>query len=191
MGFDKQGLPRQKARRTAPRSRNPYLHLLLKIYRFLARRTASKFNRVVVHRLVMSRTNRPSMGLWRLQRHMRDKEDKIAVLVGTVTNDVRMPELKKPLKVCALGFSQAARDKIVAAKGECLTFDQLALLAPKGSNTILLRGKRFSRETCKHWGAPGVPGSHAKPYTAKANMRGRKHERARGRRTSKGYKVRS
>ena len=33
----------------------------------------------------------------------------------------------------------------------------------------------------------GVPGSHAKPYV---RSKGRKFERARGRRKSKGYKVR-
>lgn len=36
--------------------------------------------------------------------------------------------------------------------------------------------------------APGVPGSHAKPYV---RSKGRKFERARGRRKSKGYKVRT
>lgn len=42
------------------------------------------------------------------------------------------------------------------AGGECLTFDQLALLAPTGANTILLRGPKNAREAVKHFGrAPG------------------------------------
>ena len=42
-------------------------------------------------------------------------------------------------------------------------------------------------QAVKHFGpAPGVPGSHAKPYV---RSKGRKFERARGRRKSKGYKA--
>lgn len=68
-----------------------------------------------------------------------------------------------------------------------MTFDQLALAAPTGSNTVLLRGPKNSREAVKHFGAaPGVPGSTTKPYVRSV---GRKFERARGRRKSKGYKA--
>lgn len=59
-----------------------------------------------------------------------------------------------------------------------LTFDQLALLAPTGSNTVLLRGPKNSREAVKHFGpAPGVPHSTTKPYV---RSKGRKFEKARG-----------
>lgn len=44
-----------------------------------------------------------------------------------------------------------------------MTLDQLALRAPTGSNTILLRGKRNSREAVKHFGMG--PHKHKKPYT--------------------------
>ena len=46
-------------------SENVYVKLLIKLYRFLARRTDSKFNKIVLKRLFMSRINRPSMGLAR------------------------------------------------------------------------------------------------------------------------------
>lgn len=37
-----------------------------------------------------------------------------------------------------------------------MTFDQLALLAPTGANTCLLRGPKNAREAVKHFGrAPG------------------------------------
>lgn len=39
--------------------------------------------------------------------------------------------------------------------GECLTFDQLALLKPTGADTVLLRGPKSQREANKHFGAPG------------------------------------
>lgn len=39
-----------------------------------------------------------------------------------------------------------------------MTFDQLALVAPTGSNCVLLRGPKNSREAVKHFGpAPGEP----------------------------------
>jgi large subunit ribosomal protein L18e len=72
------------------------------------------------------------------------------------------------------------------AGGECITFDDLALRAPTGSNCVLLRGPKNSREAVKHFGAPGVPHSHVKPYV---RAKGRKFEQARGRRKSRGYKA--
>jgi len=85
-----------------------------------------------------------------------------------------------------LRFTEKARAKIVAAGGLCTTFDQLAVNRPKGENVVLVRGPR-SREALRHFGrAPGVPGSQAKPYV---RSKGRKFERARGKRKSRGFKV--
>ncbi|KAG5463654.1 MAG: ribosomal protein L18e/L15P, partial [Olpidium bornovanus] len=159
--------------------------VLPQLYRFLARRTNAKFNKVVLKRLFMSRVNRPPMSISRIARNMKNATGKTAVLVGTVTDDVRLNEVPK-LTVAALRFTGAARARIVKAGGTCLTLDQLALKAPKGSNTVLLRGPKNAREAFKHFGAAGVPGSHAKPYV---RSKGRKFERARGRRASRGFKV--
>lgn len=65
----------------------------------------------------------------------RSQEDKVAVLVGTVTDDLRVYEVPA-LKVTALRFTERARARIEKAGGECLTFDQLALRAPLGQNTV-------------------------------------------------------
>merc|ERR1711862_368336 len=130
-------------------------------------------------------------GLHRLSKYMANKEGKIAVLVGKVTDDVRMLDGIPKMSVCALGFTENARKRIEAAGGECLTFDQLALRAPKGSNTVLLRGPK-SREALAHFGhrvTVNNPHTHnsVKPYV---RSNGRKFERARGRRRSCGFKVR-
>jgi len=151
----------KKKSREAPASDNLYLKLLVKLYRFLARRTGAKFNEVVLKRLFMSKINQPPLSISKLATFMKGKESKIAVLVGTITDDTRMYEVPK-LKVCALRFTETARARIVKAGGECLTFDQLALLCPTGSNTVLLRGPKLAREAVKHFGAPGIPGSNAK-----------------------------
>jgi len=176
----------KQTKRTAPKSEDIYLKLLVKLYRFLVRRTSSRFNAVILKRLFMSKTNKPPLSLSRLARYMQGKDDKIAVVVGTITDDNRVYELP-PVKVSALRFTETARARILKAGGECLTFDQLALCAPLGQNTVLLRGPKSHREAVKHFGrAPGVPHSHTKPYV---RSKGRKYEMARGRRNSRGFKV--
>ncbi|CBI36879.3 unnamed protein product, partial [Vitis vinifera] len=176
----------KRTKRTAPKSDDIYLKLLVKLYRFLVRRTGSKFNAVILKRLFMSKVNKPPLSLSRLVRYMDGKEGKIAVVVGTVTDDLRVYEVPC-LKVTALRFTERARARIEKAGGECLTFDQLALRAPLGQNTVLLRGPKNAREAVKHFGkAPGVPHSHTKPYV---RSKGRKFERARGRRNSRGFRV--
>ncbi|CAO2632925.1 60S ribosomal protein L18 [Lemmus lemmus] len=157
MGVDIRHNKDRKVRRKEPKSQDIYLRLLVKLYRFLARRTNSTFNQVVLKRLFM--------------------KNKTAVVVGTVTDDVRILEVPK-LKV--------NDHRILKAGGKILTFDQLALESPKGRGTVLLSGPRKGREVYRHFGkAPGTPHSHTKPYV---RSKGRKFERARGRRASRGYK---
>ncbi|KAM9782809.1 large ribosomal subunit protein eL18 [Neosynchiropus ocellatus] len=177
----------RKVHRKEPKSEDIYLRLLVKLYRFLSRRCNATFNRVVLRRLFMSRSNRPPLSLSRLIRKMRlaGRENKIAVVVGTVTDDVRIQDVPK-LKICALRVSDSARSRILKAGGQLMTFDQLALTSPKGLGTVLLSGPRKGREVYRHFGkAPGTPHSHTKPYV---RSKGRKFERARGRRASRGYK---
>ncbi|KAH8671064.1 solute carrier family 25 member 42 [Xylariales sp. PMI_506] len=170
--------------RKAPKSQNVYLALLVKLYRFLARRTESPFNKVILRRLFMSRINRPPVSLSRIvSQTKRGQEDKTVVVVGTITDDNRLLQVPK-LTVAALRFTATARARIVAAGGEALTLDQLALRAPTGSNTLLLRGPKNAREAVKHFGMG--PHKHKKPYV---QSKGRKFERARGRRRSRGFKV--
>lgn len=162
--------------------------LLVKVYRYLARRTGAKFNKIILKRLIMSKINRPPVSLRRLIKHgtKPGNEKKLLVVVGTVTDDVRVYDVPK-LSVCALRFTKGARARILKAGGEVLTIDQLALRAPRGQNTFLLQGSRKARAAVKHFGpAPGVPGSHSKPLV---RSKGRKFERARGRRSSRGYKA--
>merc|ERR1712093_623467 len=123
--------------RKAPKSDNVYLKLLVKLYRFLARRTESSFNKVVLRRLFMSSINRPPVSISRIVANTSEKSNnKTVVVIGTVTDDNRLLTVPK-LSVAALRFTATARARIVAAGGEVLTLDQLALRAPTGSNTLL------------------------------------------------------
>jgi large subunit ribosomal protein L18e len=170
---------------------NLYLRLTDKLYKFLARRTDSKFNKIVSKRLHNSRINRAPVSLSKLVKYAEKAKktnkgkDLVFAVVGTITNDIRQLEIGA-INVCALRVTEKARERIVAAGGQILTFDQLAINRPKGENVVLLRGSRM-REAKLHFGrAPGLPGSTTKPYV---RAKGRKFERARGRRASRGYKA--
>merc|ERR1712095_88121 len=107
------------------------------------------------------------------------REGKTAVVIGTVTNDLRIFKVPK-MTVAALHVTEKARERILKAGGEVM-----ALKAPTGKNTLLLQGRRTARKANRHFGAAGKPGSHVKPLV---RSKGRKFERARGRRASRGYK---
>ncbi|CAL8108329.1 unnamed protein product [Calicophoron daubneyi] len=187
MGIDICHKNDRKVVRKNPKSDDVYLRLLVKAYKFLARRTRSKFNKIVMRRLFMSKINRPALSLARLKRFMTKpgRADKIAVCVGTITNDTRIREFPK-MTVCALHVTAAARERILKPGGEIITFDQLAKRSPLGKGTVLIQGPRKGRTAVRHFGpAPGAPGSHTRPYVI---SKGRKFEKAAGRRASRAYK---
>jgi len=194
MGIDIKAGGRIKTnKRTSVKGDNPYLKLLVKLYKFLARRTDSNFNKCIANRLCMTRVQKAPMSVAMLKRHMAGKEDKLAVVTGTVTNDLRLIGDLPKMRVVALRFTEAARSRIEKAGGECLTFDQLASEAPLGSNCVLLRGQVKARTVNRYFGrAPGVPNSHTRPYMGNRGTnlkrKSRKFEQARGRRKSRGYK---
>ncbi|KAG9301506.1 hypothetical protein G9A89_008358 [Geosiphon pyriformis] len=185
MGIDIKKHHVRKKNRTEPKSEDVYLKLLVKLYRFLARRTDSRFNKVVLKRLYMSRVNRPPISVSRIVRNLSNNKSKIAVVVGTVTDDDRLLEIPK-ITIAALRVTKTVKARILQAGGQVLTLDQLALRAPTGSNTILLRGPKNAREAVKHFGMG--PHKHRKPYV---RSKGRKFEKARGRRESRGFKPRA
>ncbi|KGG52298.1 60S ribosomal protein L18 [Mitosporidium daphniae] len=166
MGIDLKRHHVKSGNRNAPASEDVYLKLLVKVYRFLARRTDSNFNKVVLKRLFMSKVNRPVVSLSNIYSQLKSKtaDAPVAVIVGKVVDDERLQSVPKMI-VAALKFSKNAKARILAAGGETLTLDQLALRAPKGSNTVLLRGVKKSRKAVKHFGIPGSKTNPAVPYT--------------------------
>ncbi|XP_067892384.1 large ribosomal subunit protein eL18-like [Heterodontus francisci] len=176
-----------KVHRMEPKSQDIYLWLLVKLYRFLARRSNAPFNKVVLKQLFMNRTNRPPLSLARLicKMEMPLRESKTAAVVGSITDAVRIWDVPK-LKVCTLRVTDGVRHCILKARGQIMTFDQLVLAAPKGHGTVLLSGPRKGWQVYRHFGFnPGTPHSHTKPFIS---SKGRKFEGARGRRPRRGYK---
>merc|ERR1712178_542753 len=105
MGIDIKHKQDRKAVRKATKSDDLYLNMLVKLYRFLARRTDSKFNQVVLRRLFMSRRNRQPLSLSRLAT--KQKEGKTSVVIGTITNDIRLHQVPKNMDIAALRVTEA------------------------------------------------------------------------------------
>ena len=106
----------------------------------------------MLRRLFMSKINRPPVSLSRIVANINKEEEKrTIVVVGTVTDDNRLLTFPKAT-VAALRFTATARARIIAAGGEAITLDQLALRSPTGSNTLILRGPKNAREAYKHFG---------------------------------------
>ena len=102
----------------------------------------------------MSKINRPPISLSGVAKQVASSpsnEGKVVVVVGTVTDDIRLNEFPS-VTVAALRFTRSAKERILNAGGETLTLDQLATRAPTGTGTLLLRGKRNTREANKHFG---------------------------------------
>ncbi|KAL6286357.1 hypothetical protein ACE6H2_010747 [Prunus campanulata] len=71
----------KKTERTAPKSDDIYLKLLVKLYRFLVQKTRSKFNVVILKCLLMSEVNKAPLSLSRLICYMQGKDKKIVPIV--------------------------------------------------------------------------------------------------------------
>ncbi|KAJ7083890.1 hypothetical protein C8R44DRAFT_836439 [Mycena epipterygia] len=152
----------------------------------IATSVSDSVSEVFHYHLFLSKTNCTPLSLSRIVKETSNTVDlpnKILFSVGTITNDIRLTEVPK-LTLAALCFTRAAKERILNAGGEALTLDQLALRAPTGANTVLLRGKKTAREAnTLAWVRPH---KNKKPYTI---SKGRKFEQVCGRRKSKGFKV--
>lgn len=73
MGIDICHKNDRKVRRVAPKSEDPYLRVLTKLYRYLSSRVqgAGNFNKVVLKRLFMSKINRPPISIARIVRNIK------------------------------------------------------------------------------------------------------------------------
>ena len=93
-----------------------HLWFVFQLYRYLVRRTTAKFNKIILKRLYMSKTNRPPLSLTRVVQLMKKpgRENKIAVVVGAVTDDVRLYEVPKltvcPFVLCCSSLIMQVRD---------------------------------------------------------------------------------
>ena len=115
------------------KSQNPELLKLIRSLRKKAKENNVAIWRDVADRLSTSKRQRTSVNLSRLNRYAEQKE--AVVVPGKVLGAGR---LEHPLVVAAFAFSNEARQKIVQAKGKCLTISELVENIPKGSNVRIM-----------------------------------------------------
>ncbi len=84
--------------------------------------------KAVSKRLLKSRRSRPAVNLSRISRYA-DKDD-VVVVPGKVLSS---GELKHPVTIAALAFSERAIEKITAAKGKAITLLEAAEAHPNGT----------------------------------------------------------
>ncbi len=84
-------------------------------------------------RLMKRRRARPAVNLSKISRYT--KEGDIVVVPGKV---LAAGELTHKVKIAALAFSETAKEKILAAKGEIMSIEELAEKNPKGSGVKII-----------------------------------------------------
>jgi large subunit ribosomal protein L18e len=119
----------KKARTTNPE--------LMETIRFL--RKQGKENNVSIWRDIAKCLSNPrrrhvTVNLSRLNRYT-EKNETVAV-PGKVLS---AGEMDHPVAVAAFAFSRKAKEKVVAARGKCLTYTELLKKNPKGSNVKIIR----------------------------------------------------
>ncbi|CAK0816466.1 unnamed protein product, partial [Prorocentrum cordatum] len=77
MGIDIEAGGRVKTKKRITTTGNPYIRLLCKLYKFLSRRTDSKFNKVIFKRLNMTKKNKPPLSISKLAKLMDGKDGKV------------------------------------------------------------------------------------------------------------------
>ncbi|KAM0811526.1 putative Ribosomal protein L18e/L15P domain-containing protein [Seiridium cardinale] len=94
MGIDLKDHHVRGTHRKSPKSSNVYLELLCKLYSFLARRTDSKFN-LFIEANTRDAQNLPHVSLPPTVQHTAKDEKNTVVIVGTITDDVRLLNVPK------------------------------------------------------------------------------------------------
>ena len=112
---------------------NPELIRLIRLLRKAARENRANIWRAVAEYLSKPRSRRRAVNVSRINRYTKEGDEVIVpgkVLgAGLITH---------PVKVAALDFSDQARQKIIKAKGKCLSIPELIKLNPKGSNVKII-----------------------------------------------------
>ncbi|MCX8171893.1 MAG: 50S ribosomal protein L18e [Candidatus Bathyarchaeota archaeon] len=112
---------------------NPNLMRLLYILRKAARKNKAEVWRTAAEYLSKPRRRRVAVNLSRINRYTRDGD--VVMVPGKVLGSGLITH---SVTVAAFAFSNQARQKIVGAKGKCLSIPELIELNPKGSNVKII-----------------------------------------------------
>lgn len=113
---------------------NPRLESLIRMLKTASRENEANIWREIAGRLETSCKNQAEVNVSKINRYANENETIIVpgkvLAAGTIDASV---------KVAALTFSDAAREKITQAKGTCMTIEELIAANPKGSHVRILR----------------------------------------------------
>jgi large subunit ribosomal protein L18e len=112
---------------------NPELRELIIFLRKQSRENKVDIWRDIAKRLAKPRRSRIAVNISRLNRYTQ-KNETVAV-PGKVLG---AGEIEHSLTVVAFAFSGKAKEKIIAARGKCLSFSDLIKKKPSGSNVKII-----------------------------------------------------
>lgn len=112
---------------------NPQLIELIRLLRKKSREHEAKIWLAVAENLAKPRRQRRAVNISRLNRYT--EENDVVVVPGKVLG---AGEIDHPVTVAAFAFSEKAKEKIMNAKGKCLSIPELMEENPKGSNVKII-----------------------------------------------------
>ncbi len=121
-------------RKNRVKATNTYLVELIRLLKKEARENDAPIWRDVAERLSKPRQRRAEINLSRLNRYTKESDE--VIVPGKVLG---AGLIDHPLTVAAFAFSDQAKEKILNAKGKCLSIPDLVKLNPKGTNVKILK----------------------------------------------------
>jgi large subunit ribosomal protein L18e len=115
------------------RTTNPERTELIWFLRKQSRENNVSIWREIAEHLSVPRRRHITVNLSRLNRFA--KKNEVIAVPGKVLS---AGEIDHSITVAALAFSEKAKEKVVAARGKCLTFSELVKKNPKGSNIKII-----------------------------------------------------
>jgi len=112
---------------------NPELIALIRFLKKQSREKKANIWKDIAERLEKPKRKRISVNLSRINRYTQKKE--VVVVPGKVLG---AGEIDHPITIAAFSFSAKAKEKIVAAKGKCLSFSEIIEKNPKGTNIKII-----------------------------------------------------
>ncbi|HJJ41951.1 MAG TPA: 50S ribosomal protein L18e [Methanocorpusculum sp.] len=113
---------------------NPRLESLIRLLKKASRENEANVWKEIAGRLSTSSKNHAEVNVSKINRYA--KENDIIIVPGKV---LAAGTIESAVKVAALNFSDAAREKIISAKGTCMSIEELVAANPKGSHVRILR----------------------------------------------------
>ncbi|MEM1515000.1 MAG: 50S ribosomal protein L18e [Candidatus Bathyarchaeia archaeon] len=112
---------------------NPNLMELIRLLRKVSNQYKARIWRALADHISRSHSRRITVNISRLNRYTREGD--IIVVPGKVLG---AGILDHAVTIAALAFSKQAQEKILMAKGKCISIQELIKLNPKGSNVKII-----------------------------------------------------